>query len=134
MDPIYEDKSASFKIKNPFSLRKSMSLKYPSLMKSKTFHKGDFSSVLSKTQKDGSLLQQEYNWAGYSIFIDMYQTYMYEKYRVQCRLDQRKLANMYYNILNEPAPFSILILQIKIEILETYTKLLTHRQIVLQTV
>lgn len=109
MDPIYEDKSASFKIKNPFSYRKSASLKLPSVMKSKSFHKGDFSSVLSKTQKNGSLLHQEYNWAGYSIFIDMYQTYMYEKYRVQCRLDQRKLADMYYSILNEPAPFSILI-------------------------
>ena len=109
MDPIYEDKSASFKIANPFSYRKSASLKYPSVMKSKSFHKGDFSSVLSKTQKDGSLLHQDYNWAGYTIFIDMYQTYMYEKYRVQCRLDRRKLCAMYHNILNEPAPFSLMI-------------------------
>lgn len=112
MDPIYEDQSASFKIKNPISYRKSTSLKFPSEIKSKsmnTFHKGDFSSVLSKTKKDGAIKNQTYNWTGFTIFIDMYQTYMYEKYRVQCRLDRRKLNDMYYNILNEPAPFSILI-------------------------
>lgn len=112
MEPIDENKSASFRIKNPFSYIKPMSLKYPSIMKSKpknTFHKGDFTSVISKTQKDGSVLSQTYNWAGFSLFIDMYQTYLYEKYRVQCRIDHKKLIDMYYDVTGNPAPFSILL-------------------------
>ena len=116
METIQESESASsFRIRNPFADYNSVFVKYPSLLKAsqskKTFHRGDFTSVLKLSEMLGSdeSAGKSYYWGGFSVFIDMYQSYLYRKYRVNCQLEQQEFNKLYFQLTKKTRLFSVVL-------------------------